>query len=154
MLPTDQSRLIELRFAVLRPANDRRDISAASGVFARQCGRVSAEKERVPCTLATPIKLRHPQLVPARLFFLSFFRKLKASLRQWSRRRVLYPFLPLSYLSAGFSNTIFSLARATSRTRKTNDAKCLREQNGYSNSRCGKLWASDFRYDISSGLGL
>lgn len=35
MLPTDQSGLIELRFAVLRPANDRRDISAASGVFAR-----------------------------------------------------------------------------------------------------------------------
>lgn len=32
-VPADQSGLIELRFAVLRPANDRTDISAASGGF-------------------------------------------------------------------------------------------------------------------------
>lgn len=45
MLPTDQSGLIELRLAVLRPANDRRDISAASGMFARRCARVNEQRE-------------------------------------------------------------------------------------------------------------
>jgi len=45
MLPTDQSGLIELRLAVLRPANDRRDISAASGMFVRQCARVNEQRQ-------------------------------------------------------------------------------------------------------------
>lgn len=45
MLPTDQSGLIELRLAVLRPANDRRDISAASGMFVRRCARVNEQRE-------------------------------------------------------------------------------------------------------------
>lgn len=45
MLLTDQSRLIELRLAVLRSANDRRDISAASGMFVRQCARVNEQRE-------------------------------------------------------------------------------------------------------------
>jgi len=76
MLPTDQSGLIELRFAVLRPANDRRDISAASGVFARQCGRVSAEEERVPCHSCDSRQATTPVC-----FFFYFFRKLKASPR-------------------------------------------------------------------------
>jgi len=69
MLPTDQSGLIELRFAVLRLANDRRDISAASGVFARWCGPVSEDEELRECR-AMRLAVR-PRVVPAAGLFFS-----------------------------------------------------------------------------------
>jgi hypothetical protein len=69
MLPTDQSGLIELRFAVLRLANDRRDISAASGVFARRCGSVSEDEALRECrTMRLAVRLR---VVPAAGLFFS-----------------------------------------------------------------------------------
>lgn len=98
MLLTDQSRLIELRLAVLRSANDRRDISAASGMFVRQCARVNEQrqdgdekdkkrkKQKEKCRAALRvifIKLLLSHYCSRLFFFLTIFAKIESTTTRW-----------------------------------------------------------------------